>query len=803
MATLFQDIRHALRLFARSPGFAAAAIVVVALGIGANTAIFSIVHAVLLEPLPFPEPERLVRVWHIPPPQAFPGLKRFSVSAGNYVEWEKQNHVFEKMAIVGYARFNVSGTGEPESIQGSRVSKDFFAVLGTRPLLGRTFLPQEDEPGAGHVVVLSQSLWQNRFGGDKGIVGRDIPFDGVPYRVIGVMGKDAIYPDTARFWVPTAWTEKDRSVRNNHNYSTVARLKKGVSLEQANAEMRVISDRLARQYPEDDKDWGATVVPLKEDRVGDVRPLLLVLLGAVAFVLLIACANVANLMLARTVARQKEIAVRSALGASRTRLLRQLISESILLTLIGGGLGLFLATFGMKAMVKLLADEIPRSTVVGLNPAVLLFTLAVSILTGALAGLAPAWRGTRTNLADSLKQGLGRTAADSSGHRTRSVLVVSEVALSLVLLIGAGLLIRTLWNLRRVDPGFDPRNLWTMSVVLPRSQWEDKLRQVQFFQRALERMRAVPGVQAAAAVSNVPLTGESDWPIQVEGRTPLPVSQQPNVVSVNVAGDYLKAMRIPLLRGRWFAATDEADAPGVLVISESMARRFWPGEDPMGKRLTIAFAPEKVREVVGIVGDVKSRGLEQREPVPEMYVPHSQIPSPAMDFVVRGGPSVARAAVAAIHEVDPGMPVIDVNPMEEVLASSLSRQRFGMILFGSFAALALVLAAVGIYSVLSYTVRHRRREIGIRMALGAQLSDVVGLVVLQGMRPAALGIGIGLAAAVALGRLLTSVVYGVSPSDPWTLGSVGVLLALVALFACILPAFRAARVDPLQALREE
>jgi predicted permease len=603
--------------------------------------------------------------------------------------------------------------------------------------------------------------------------------------------------------VPTAWGAKERAVRNNHNYSTVARLKTGVSLEQANAEMRVISNRLGRQYPEDDKDWGAVVVPLKEDRVGDVRPLLLVLLGAVAFVLLIACANVANLMLARTVARQKEIAVRSALGASRGRVLRQLISESIVLTLIGGGFGLFLATFGMKAMVKLLGDEIPRSTVVGVNLTVLLFTLAISIVTGALAGLAPAWRGTRTNLADSLKQGLGRTDADSGGSRTRNVLVVSEVALSLVLLIGAGLLIRTLWNLRRVDPGFDPKNAWMMSVVLPKTQWEDKTRQVQFFERALERMRAIPGVQAVAAVSNVPLTGESDWPIQVEGRPPLPVSQQPNVVSVNVAGDYLRAMRIPLLRGRWFTSTDGPDTPGVIVISDSMAKRFWPGEEPIGRRLTIAFAPEKIREVVGIVGDVKSRGLELREPVPEMYVPHAQIPSPVMDFVVRGGRHVARAAVAAVHEVDPGMPVIDVNPMQEVLAVSLSRQRFAMLLLASFAGLALVLSAVGIYSVLSYTVRSRRREVGIRIALGAQICDVLRLIVVQGMRPAALGIGIGLAAALGLGRLLSSVVYGVTPTDPWTLGAVAALLALVALFACTLPAVRATRVDPIRVLREE
>ena len=808
MTTLFHDLKHGLRVLAKSPGFAIAAIVVLALGIGANTAIFSVVNAVLLEPLPFPEPDRLVRVWHVPPAHAFPGLTRFSVSAANYLDWEKQNHVFEKMAIVGGARLNLTGSGEPESIIGARVSKDFFSVLGTKPLLGRTFMPSEDVPGAGRVVVLSHGLWRTRFGGDKGIVGRDVLFDGERYRVIGVMGPDAILPEFSSVWVPTAWDAKERAVRNNHNYSTVARLKKGVDLKSAQAEMNVISERLAREYPEDDREWGAVVVPLKEDRVGDIRPLLLVLFGAVAFVLLIACANVANLMLARTVARRKEIAVRSALGANRARLLRQLISEALLLSLAGGALGLVLADFGMQGMVALLEDGIPRSTVVGLSMPVLVFTLVVSILTGVLAGLAPAWRGTKTNLSDSLKQGLGRTDSDSGGRRTRSVLVVSEVALSLVLLIGAGLLIRTLWNLSRIDPGFDARGVTTLSITLPRTKSDTDgtrtaSRATDFFELLMARFRALPGAESVGATSDLPLTGAQNWPIAVEGQPPVPVSQQPNVVTSQVGGDYFRAMRITLKRGRVFTAADTKDATGVIVISESMAKRFWPNTDALGKRLTTAFAAEKPRAVVGIVGDVKLRGLDFPESVPAMYLPISQSPSTKMDFAIRSKVPIATAAIGAVHSLDPDLPVLQVGTMDQVLSASLVRQRVGMLLLGSFAALALVLAAVGIYSVLSYTVRSRRREIGIRMALGAQMRDLVRLVVLQGMRPAVVGMAIGLGAALALGRVLSSLVYGITATDPWTLGAVAAILGLVALAACSVPALRAARVDPIRALREE
>jgi predicted permease len=457
-------------------------------------------------------------------------------------------------------------------------------------------------------------------------------------------------------------------------------------------------------------------------------------------------------------------------------------------------------------MVSLLAGQLPSSGEIGVSVSVLAFTLVVSVLTGVLAGLAPAFRGTKTNLAESLKQGLGRTDSDSGGNKTRSVLVVAEVALSLVLLVGAGLLIRTLMLLRNVDPGFDPKGVTTMTVVMPQGKYDrkDPRPRAMFADRVLDRMRALPGVESVGAISFLPLTGGNNWPIQIEGRPPLPVSQQPNVVSPVVAGDYFRTLRIPLRRGRLFTSADTWESPGVVVITESLAKRFWPGEDPIGKRLLSSFVPEKTREVVGIVGDVKQRGLDYREPVPEMYYPASQVPAYKFDFAIRSRvPGIGPAAVAAIHAVDAGLPVQRVGPMEATILRSLSRQRFGVLLLGSFAALALVLAAVGIYSVLSYTVRHRGREIGIRMALGAGVPDVLRLIVGQGMRPALVGMGIGIAAALALGRGLSSLIYGVTATDPWTLAAVASILSLVALAACTVPALRASRIDPLRALREE
>jgi predicted permease len=800
MARLLQDLRHGLRLLARNPGFAAAALLVLALGIGANAAIFSVVNGVLLEPLPYPESSRLVRVWHTPPPEGFPGMKFFAVAPGNYLDWEAQNHVFEKMAIIGYTSLNLTGDREPQAIPAARVSGDFFPLLGARPLYGRGLGPADAE-GGGHVIVLGHSLWKSRFGGDPGVVGKDIRLDGQPWRVVGVMGPAERIPDYSSAWVPFVWEPKERVTRNNHNKLAIARLKRGVTLAQAQSEMNVISERLARQYPEDDKGWGALVKPLREDLVGDVKPLLLVLLGAVGFVLLIACANVANLMLARTLARRKEIAVRGALGASRGRLLGQLLTESLLLSVAGGALGLILATLGMDAIVALLADQLPRAAEVHLSAPVLAFTLLLSVLTGVLSGIAPAWSATKPDIARSLKLGLGRAGSEGGGA-TRGILVVSEVALSLVLLIGAGLLIRSLWMLQRVDPGFDPNNLYRVAIDLPEAKYGDD--GTAFFRTLLERVRAVPGVESVAAVSDIPLTGTNNWPVAIEGQPTPPVSQQPNVVTNVVAGDYFRTARIPLLRGRGFTAQDARNAPKTVVVSASMAQRFWPNQDAIGKRLTAIFAGEEPREVVGIVGDVKYNGLDVREPVPAMYLPLEQIGRGRMELAIRSRvPTVLSGVAAAVHALDPDQPILDSGAVSQLIRDSLSRQRFAMQLLGGFAALAILLAAVGIYSVLAYGVRRRRREIGIRMALGAEAGSVLRMIVFQGMRTALVGVAIGLAAALALGRVLASLLYGVRASDPATFAAVAAVLCAVALAASLLPAMRAARIDPVRTLREE
>ncbi|HEX5433618.1 MAG TPA: ABC transporter permease [Candidatus Angelobacter sp.] len=814
MSSVTQDLSYGLRVLRKSPGFAIVAVLVLALGIGANTAIFSVVNAVLLRPLPFAEPSRIVHVWHVPPPKSFPGITRFSVSPANYLDWARTNRVFEKIAIYGGRSMNLTGGGKPEFVRSATVSADFFPVLGVKPILGRTFLPGEDQLGHDHEVVLTYEFWQSRFGGDRSIVGRQITLNDEAYSVIGVMGPDFMFPAwEEKLWTPMAWTPKEAAVRDNHSYLVVARLRPGVEIKQAQAEMTAISDRLARQYPADDKDWGALVVPLREDIVGDVRPALLVLLGAVAFVLLIACANVANLLLARALARTKEVAIRTALGASRARIIQQLLFETLILALAGGAVGLVVAKFGLGLIIKFLGQQLPRSTEIGLDGPVLAFTLLISVLTGILAGLLPAWRMSNSNVNETLKQGMGR-AGDSGGNRTRAALVVCEVALSLVLLAGAGLMIRTLWNLRNANPGFDLHNVLTTSLPVPGTKYKTPQEEISFWNRVLERVRALPGVEAAGVVDDLPFNGGSHQPIMIEGRPPVPMAEQPEVdVRVSSTG-YLQAMHIPLLRGRDFNDSDTADRPGVILISEAMAKRFWPGEDAVGKRLTLWFFRDKPREIVGIVGDVKLDGLDQKDTNSALYMPMTQLSagtgndwrSGGFDMVVRTKTppgEVAPALTNAIHEIDPEQAVLHTMTMEDFTAESIAPQRFNMLLLATFAGLALLLAAMGIYSVLSYSVRRRVREIGIRMALGAQIRDVLRLVIFDGMKPALIGLGIGIIGALVAGRVMANLVFGVKTSDPATFTAVSVLLGGVALVATIVPAFRATKVDPMRTLREE
>ena len=815
MSGVIQDFQYAVRQVRKSPGFAAIAVITLALGIGANTSIFSVVNAVLLRSLPFSDAGRLVRVWHTPPQSSFPGISVFSISPANFLDWQSQNHVFSSMAIYGFGGFTLTGGDKAEQVTASRVSAAFFSTLGARPMLGRLFSAQEDEPGHSNVVILSHRFWQDHFGSNRDIVGRDITLDGTKYLVAGVMPPSFRFPDFAQVWTPMAWTDQEKTVRGNHNYLAVARLKPGVDLKQAQAEMNTISSRLEQQYPADDKGWGALLRPLQADLVSDVRPALLVLLGAVGFILLIACVNVTNLSLARIFSRHKEIAIRTAMGASSARIIRQIVVESVLLALAGGALGLAYAHFGVRLIMAFLADKLSASMEANLDLKVLAFTAAVSVLTGVVAGILPALHLSRANVNQALKQGLGRTGSDSGGNHTRSVLVVVEVALSLVLLIGAGLMIRSFQTLRTVNPGFDARGVLTMTAGISRGKFSTANEQISFFERTLERIRALPSVTAAGVIDDVPLGGGgSHQPIAVEGRAIVPMAEQPEVDVRRISAGYLSALQIPVLRGRDFDSSDVAGRPSTILISASLAKQFWPEEDPIGKHITLTFFPGVVREIVGVVGDVKGDGLDQTRAPATLYMPLDQLAPPqgeqwrssSMTLVVRSSSSpeaMVSAVTNAIREIDSTIPVTNVQTMEDLVTTSLSSERFSLLLLGAFALLALILAAIGIYSVLSYSVRRRVQEIGIRLALGASLSDVLRMVIFEGLRPTLLGVLIGIAGAFALARVMSNLIYGVKPTDPLTFVSVAFLLGVVALGASIIPAYRAAKVDPLVALRYE
>jgi len=815
LESLLQDFRYGLRAIRKNPGFSAAAIVVLALGIGANTAIFSVVHAVLLRPLPYSDSDRLMQLWHTPPQKSFPGMKEFSLSAANFLDWQSRNRSFSDMAIYTGARFNMTGQGEPQPVDAARVTANFFSVLGVRPILGRAFLPEEDQPGRNREIILSHGFWKTRFASRGDVVGQPLALDGQNYTIVGVMGQSFEKPGWAEVWTPMAFSDQERAVRGEHHFLVIGRLKDGVSLAQAQADLDNISHQLAREYPEDDAGWGAEVKPLREETVGEVRRPLLMLLGAVAFVLLIACANVTNLILARTLGRRKEIAIRGALGASRRRLLQQVLSETVVLALAGAVVGVGIAHYGMDLIVHFLANSLPRFMVIRLDSTVLLFALAIAALSGVLAGLAPAWRLANSNTLEALKQGMGRVSSDAGSSRTRNALVVSEVALSLVLLVGAGLMVRSLWALRAVDTGFDPRNVLTMEPSTPATKYPTPVAQSNATNSMLDRIRALPGVESAASIDSLPIADSgSTQPIAIEGRPAQAMSEQPEASVRVITPGYLQTMRIRLVRGRDFSDTDSPTAPFVVLVSESLARRFWPNEDPIGRHLTLSFYPGRVRTVVGVIGDIKLFSLEDGESHGALYFPVAQMTTPlyggwrsfSPSIVLRtsGDPaSVGPAAVNAIHQVDASTPVLHVVTMDGLLADSLTQKRFTMLLLATFAGLALLLAGVGIYSVLAYSVRRRTQEIGIRMALGAQIDDVLKMVILEGMRPTLIGLALGLMGALALGRFIATLIFGVKPTDLPTFAAVCVLLAAVGLFASAIPAWRASRVDPMRTLRNE
>jgi predicted permease len=798
----------------KAKAFTIVAVLTLAIGIGANTAIFSVVYGVLIRPLPFREPSRLTHIWHTPPQSSFPGVKTFAVSPANYFDWRAQSHTFEQMSIASFALFNLTGAGRPEALRAQAVSPEYFSVLGTAPMLGRTFAPDEDQPGREHVVVLSYRLWKSHFGGDPGMVGRTIHLDETPYTVIGVMPQNFHFPTWAELWAPLTWTPANRAVRGEHHYTVIARLKPGADIREAQAEMDTISKRLEQAYPVDNKGWGAIVIPLREQMVGDVRPALLVLLGAVLFVLLIACVNVANLMLAKILDRRTEIAVRSALGASRGRILQQVLAESVLLAVAGGVLGTVIAKFGVDAIIRYLSEQLPRAAEITVDHWVLTFTVVISATAGVITGILPAWRLTKVNVSDALKHS-GRSA-DVGGRRTRSVLVVVEVALSLMLLAGAGLLLRTLWKLQAVDPGFDPKGVLSGVISVPEKKFKTPQPAIAFFDQVHQKLRSIPGVESAAFIDDLPLTGGSMQPVAIEGRPAAIMAEQPEVAVRRASADYFRTMRIRVLRGREFNDSDIIGRPRVAVVSEAMAKRFWPNEDALGKRLTLSFFQGGPREVVGIVDNVKINGLDAQEEAPTVYAPVSQIdlPDPSIGeframglmFIVRTPlkpTSLITPVQNAVHQVDPGTPVMDVLTLEEFMADSLAPQRFNMFLLGTFAAVALLLATVGIYSVLAYSVQRRTPEIGIRMALGAQIGDVLRLVLTEGMGLVLAGVAFGLVGTLVLSRFLRSMLYGVGTTDIPTFIAVAALLSLIAFGACYLPARRATRIDPMAALREE
>jgi putative ABC transport system permease protein len=806
METLLRDLRYAVRMLAKRPGFTVVAVLALALGIGANTAIFSVVNAVLLRPLEYFEPDRLLMVWENH--TAREGPETEWTSPPTFADWRDQNNVFDGMAALQGWGPTVTGGAEPERLTGAAVSHDMFQVLGVEPALGRSFRIEEDRAGGERVVILGHGLWKRRFGGEASILDRAITLNGEAYTVIGVMPEGFRFPiiSNAEAWLPLMQSVNSTCGRGCYTLRTVARLKPGIEIERARQEMGGLAEGLAEKYPEVNTGVGITLVSLHEQMVGSLKPMLLVLLGAVGFVLLIACANVANLMLARAATRTKEIAIRTALGASRARLVRQLLTESLLLSLAGGALGLLLAFWLVDVMVAFSPASTPRLNEVAIDKTVLGFTLLVAIATGIVFGLVPALQTTRPDFGHSLKEGKGTDAA-SGGKRVRSALVVAEVALALMLLIGAGLLIKSFANLLNVDPGFNPSNVLTLQLSLPRTRYPEGKQVFAFYADLIGRIKSLPGVESVGAGSSLPLVGpNTDADFQIEGRPAPPPGEETIAWYSLVTSDYFQTMGMRIMSGRSFNERDHADSPYVIIISETTARRYWPGEDPVGKHILTGSSnkPDR-REIVGVVRDVKHFGIDA-DVRPTMYYPHAQVPARLMTVTVRttaDPTSLAATARSQVWSIDKELSVSNISNMKEIVSTSIAQPRLIMLLLGAFAALALILAAVGIYSVIAYAVTQRTREIGIRMALGAQAADVLKLIVGQGMLLTVTGVAVGLAGAFALTRFMQSFLYEVDAFDPVTFAAISLLLVSVALLACYIPARRAAKVDPMIALRHE
>ena len=807
MQLFWQDLRYGFRTLLRNPGFCAVAILALAMGIGPNTAIFTMVNAVLLKPLPVPEPNRVVMIWGT---VLKAGFDQMPVSAADYLEWQKQARSFDAMsAAFAIPEFglNVSGAGDPERVSAALASKEFLPALGIKPIAGRNFLPEEDRPGGPPAVLISHALWQRRFHSDPAAIGRTLTVDGIPRTVVGVVPHELGEMVAADLWLPTA-INPNNPERRNHQFGIVARLKPGVTVAQARAEMNVIARRLESAYPATNTGWGVTLFPMAEMYTGRIRPVLLILLGAVGLLLLIACANLANLLLARAATREKEIAIRGALGAGRLRLIRQLLSESLVLALAGGALGLVLAAWGVRLMRGIVPDMFPMLQHMSVDVPVLAFTFGISILTGLLFGLVPAWRSSHTDLNTTLKEAAGRSESAGGSHRVRSFLLAGEVALAVLLSVSAGLLLRSFVRVTEVDPGVRTANILTMNLSLPEVKYDTPLKRAAFYKDLIERLDTLPGVRSAGAVLFLPLRVSilsfriGVYSFQIQGRPPLPPDQRPLADYRTATPGYFGTMGIALRQGRLFDQHDDQDAKRVVLVNEAMVRKHFANEDPLGQHLVMG----QPAEIVGVVADAKLYGLDA--PVePAVYVPHAQQSGDsAMAIVVRTGGDPAAMASAVRREIaklDPEQPISNVRTMEKVLSDSLMLRRASMLLLTVFASLALTLATVGIYGLTAYSVSRRTHEIGLRVALGASQPQILRLVVGRGLVTSLIGAAIGVAAAFELTRGLSGMLYGVTATDPLVFAGVPLLLIAVSVLASYVPARKATRIDPLVALRYE
>ncbi|MFL6231341.1 MAG: ABC transporter permease [Pyrinomonadaceae bacterium] len=809
MGALLQDVRYAVRVLWKQPAFTAVAVLAVALGVGANTTMFSTVDALLLRPFSFRAPERVLMIWE---QNLQIGMERGSVAPANFYDMRARAHTLENFSAYYDKPFNLSEGDKPERIEGTVVSASLFAAVDARPLLGRAFTAEDEAWGKDKVVVLGHGLWRRRFGADAGIVGREVRLNGESYTVVGVMPpKFSFPPNGSEIWKPLSFDAADAADRGSHFLRVLGRLRDGATPEEARAELSVIARQLEQQYPETNTGRGFSVQSLNAYYTRGARPFLLVLLGAVGFVLLLACANVANLLLVRGASRQKEIAIRMAMGASRARLVRQLLTESVVLSLVGGALGVLLAVWGVAltagSMPQSMTRYIPGWENLGVNRRALLFTLVVSALTGVVFGLAPALQAVRTSFNDALKEG-GRTSGAHARSRLRSLLVVAEVTLSLVLLVGAGLMIKSFVGLAHVEPGFNPSNAVVMDLSLAGEKYDKPESRVDFYQQLLGKIASLPGVEHAGAVNILPLShNNTSANFKVEGRTPPPKGQEPDAGWRTVSPDYTATMNIPLRRGRYLSERDDrTDAPRVILVNETFAARFFAGQEPLGQRLDFGDAEKKgYWEIVGVLGDVRHSGLEEKIE-PEVYVAHAKSPWRGMTVVVRtkNDPvQIVSAVQNELRSVDRDQPIFDVRTLDRVVHESIAGQRISAWMMGVFALIALLLATIGIYAVMSYAVTQRTHEIGVRLALGAQPADILRMIVGQGMLLTLVGLGLGLGSALLLAQAMTKVLYNVTATDPTTFASLSIFLTLVALAANYFPARRATRVDPMQALRHE